>query len=126
MDAREEQREFWNNKGGLRWVTHEQLFDGFVRPFGRAALAVLNLQQGEHVLDVGCGCGDTLDSIAEQVGNTGSVTGIDISAPMVERAKARVPSAHVIAGDASQHTFAHKFDAMFSRFGVMFFAEPWQ
>lgn len=124
MDAREAQREYWNTKGGERWITAEALFDAFVRPFGNAALERLAAKDGEHILDIGCGCGDTLAALSRAVGPSGSVTGIDISAPMIERAKQRVPQARALAGDAATQTFDRHFDALFSRFGVMFFAEP--
>lgn len=124
MNVADEQREYWNSSGGDRWIKHEDLFDRFVQPFGDAALKLLNLRPGEHVLDVGCGCGQTLSIISNAVGPTGSTTGIDISAPMVERARQRVPNATVLVGDAAAVQFERTFDALFSRFGVMFFAEP--
>jgi SAM-dependent methyltransferase len=119
-----EQRDYWNGAGGERWVTHQQALDRMVRPFGQAALARLACRPGEHVLDIGCGCGDTLIALGEAVGPSGSVTGIDLSVPMLDRARARVPAATLIAGDASGHRFERAFDAVFSRFGVMFFADP--
>jgi ubiquinone/menaquinone biosynthesis C-methylase UbiE len=119
-----EQRDYWNGAGGERWVTHQQALDRMVRPFGAAALERLACRAGEHVLDIGCGCGDTLIALTEAVGPSGSVTGIDLSLPMLERARARLPAATLIAGDASAHRFERAFDAVYSRFGVMFFADP--
>jgi len=119
-----EQRDYWNGTGGERWVTHQQALDRLVRPFGRAALEQLAPRAGEHVLDIGCGCGDTLIALAEAVGPRGSVTGIDLSEPMLARARERVPAATLVAGDASAHRFERAFDAVYSRFGVMFFADP--
>ncbi len=95
-----------------------------VRPFGLAAIARLHLRPGEHVLDVGCGCGDTTLALAERVGPQGSVTGIDISVPMLARARERNRAAELIAADLMEHAFSRSFDAIFSRFGVMFFADP--
>jgi ubiquinone/menaquinone biosynthesis C-methylase UbiE len=118
-----EQQEYWNHAGGERWVRHQDALDQMVRPFGDAALARLLLRAGEHVLDLGCGCGDTLSELARSVGERGSVTGIDLSVPMLARARQRAPFATLIEGDASAHAFARKFDAMYSRFGVMFFAD---
>jgi SAM-dependent methyltransferase len=122
--ANSEQHEYWNGPGGQRWVAHQEALDRTVRPFGQAALARLALRPGEHVLDVGCGTGETLLAIAEQVGKKGSVTGIDLSAPMLSLARARAPFATLLEGDASAQPFARKFDALYSRFGVMFFADP--
>ena len=119
-----EQQEYWNRAGGERWVAHQEALDETVRPFGQAALTRLALQAGEHVLDVGCGCGETLLEIGRLVGQQGSVTGIDLSLPMLARARERAPFATLIAGDASAQPFARKFDALYSRFGVMFFGDP--
>jgi SAM-dependent methyltransferase len=120
----DEQHDYWNRAGGERWVAHQAALDEMVRPFGRAALARLSVQQGEHVLDVGCGCGDTLLELGRLVGGSGSVTGIDLSAPMLARARERAPFATLLQGDATTQTFARRFDALYSRLGVMFFSEP--
>jgi ubiquinone/menaquinone biosynthesis C-methylase UbiE len=119
-----DQHEYWNQAGGERWVKHQDALDQMVRPFGKAALERLALRAGEHVLDVGCGCGDTLIELGRAAGEQGSVTGIDLSEPMLARARERVAAATLIAGDASDHPFGRKFDAIYSRFGVMFFSDP--
>lgn len=119
-----EQQEYWNRVGGERWVTYQEALDEMVRPFGKAALDRLAPSVGEHVLDVGCGCGETVLELAARVGSAGSVTGIDISAPMLTRARERAPSATLLEGDAATFSFARKFDALYSRFGIMFFADP--
>jgi SAM-dependent methyltransferase len=85
---------------------------------------------GERVLDIGCGCGQTSLRLASQVGASGSVTGLDISKPMLENARARAKAGGVTniaftEADAQTHSFeAASFDLLFSRFGVMFFASP--
>ena len=124
MSDNREQLEYWNGAGGQRWTTHQEALDRMVRPFGLAAMERLELRAGEHVLDVGCGCGDSLLALAERVGERGSVTGIDVSTEMLNRARERIPRATLIAGDASEQRFERRFDALFSRFGVMFFADP--
>lgn len=124
MSDEQEQAEYWNGPGGQRWVAHQDALDRMIRPFGLAAIERLALQPGEHVLDVGCGCGDTLLSLAERVGPSGSVTGADLSVPMLERARERLPSATLVAGDVTVQRFERRFDAIYSRFGVMFFADP--
>jgi SAM-dependent methyltransferase len=123
-NAKEEQRAYWNGAGGARWTEHQESLDRMVRPFGLAALERLALESGERVLDVGCGCGDTLLAIAERVGQTGQVTGIDLSERMLERAGERAPLATLVAADVTEHAFRDApFDAIYSRFGVMFFAD---
>jgi SAM-dependent methyltransferase len=85
---------------------------------------------GERVLDVGCGCGQTTLDLAHRVGSTGFVLGIDISTVMLDRARelARTTGLGPVRfenADAQTHAFvSDSFDVVFSRFGVMFFADP--
>jgi SAM-dependent methyltransferase len=112
-------------KGGEAWARLQDRTDALVDPPGRLALERLGVVTGERVLDVGCGCGQTLLEIAERAGASGRVLGVDISPPMLARARERVagqPIIEVALGDAQTYTFAPgAFDAVFSRFGVMFF-----
>ena len=84
-----------------------------------------NLSAGEKVLDVGCGTGPTLITAVEAVGETGSVTGIDVAPPLLARAAERVPdTVELITADAGTHSFENeKFDTIISNFGIMFFAD---
>ncbi|HVC31298.1 MAG TPA: class I SAM-dependent methyltransferase, partial [Steroidobacteraceae bacterium] len=83
---------------------------------------------GEVVLDIGCGCGFTTIELARRVVPGGRVLGIDLSAPMLERARERKPAdlpIELIETDATAYAFEPgAADLLFSRFGVMFFAEP--
>jgi SAM-dependent methyltransferase len=85
---------------------------------------------GERVLDVGCGCGATSRALAALVGPTGSVHGVDISAPLRARAtalarEAGLANVRFTNADAQTHSFEPgSVDVVFSRFGVMFFADP--
>src|SRR5262249_6517301 len=84
----------------------------------------------ERVLDVGCGTGQTSIELARRAGPGGAVTGIDISAPMLARARARAADAGArtvtfLDADAQTHRFdPASLDVCFSRFGIMFFAAP--
>jgi SAM-dependent methyltransferase len=102
--------------------------DALIDPLGRVAIERLGVAAGDRVLDVGCGCGQTLLQLAERVGPSGHVLGVDISPPMLARARERVAGRSTIAlalGDAQTYAFAPgAFDALYSRFGVMFFDEP--
>jgi SAM-dependent methyltransferase len=108
----------------------QERMDAQIRGHGERALAVLAAAAGERVLDVGCGCGDTSLAIARAVGAAGRVLGVDISAPMLARAKERAAAAGLVhaqfeLADAQTHALsAGAFDAAFSRFGVMFFESP--
>ena len=126
------QIEFWNGETGRNWVTHEALMEAMLQPLGESVMDTLAPQPGEHVLDIGCGCGHTSLSLADRVGAEGSVTGVDISAPMLAVASqlaAERNAEHTLIqfldADAQTHTFEPaRYDVVFSRFGVMFFEDP--
>ena len=123
----------WNGPLGQRWAELQDEIDGIVRPFGLAALAQAAAQVGEQVIDNGCGCGGTTLDLAQRVGATGRVLGLDLSQPMlaVARARAEVVSRQGAGAepefrqaDAAAAALPGHTDLMFSRFGVMFFAQP--
>lgn len=123
-----EQITYWNEQGGPKWVEFQEQLDHHLAPFGRVVMDRLAVSAGEHVLDVGCGCGETTLELARRVGPTGSVLGVDISSVMLARARERardVRNVQFRIVDAQTHAFAAaSFDAIFSRFGVMFFESP--
>ena len=120
----------WQDRAGRAWVELAVEMDRQLDPLGRLALARLELQPGERVLDVGCGSGQTLLQLAEAVGRSGQVLGVDLSEVMLAAARARVEAAGaaqvaVACANAAEHAFErHGFDALFSRFGLMFFEHP--
>jgi SAM-dependent methyltransferase len=117
----------FKEQAGEAWVRLQERTDAQIDPWGRAAIARLGVASGEQVLDVGCGCGQTLLELAELVGPTGRVLGVDISGPMLARARERAaarPPIELALGDAQTFAFSPgAFDAIYSRFGVMFFAD---
>jgi SAM-dependent methyltransferase len=129
-EANVEQRTFWNEQAGPLWVVHQERLDRQIGPHGDAALAKLAPAPGERVLDLGCGCGDSSLALARAVGPAGRVLGVDLSEPMLARARERAAAAglaHLSFRAADVQTApleAGAFDAAFSRFGVMFFADP--
>ena len=124
------QIEYWNSSAGETWAQFQESLDRQVEPLGLAAIDVLKPREGQHIIDIGCGCGQTTLSLASRVGVTGSVMGVDISKPMLEVALHRprpAPNLPVTFKrlDAQTDDLGHSlFDAAFSRFGVMFFSEP--
>ena len=128
-DANRQQIDFWNGPQGRRWVTHQERLDRVWRPIGEAAIARAGVVRGERVVDIGCGCGATSLELAAKVGPTGSVFGIDISAPMLARARERaqrleVANLEFVQADASTYAFDSWADVVFSRVGIMFFRDP--
>ncbi len=125
-----EQIKYWNQLAGPKWVELQPLLDAQIAALGTRTMDRAGIVPGARVLDVGCGCGHTTIELARRVGPSGSVTGVDISTPMLEEARAAASRADVRNVrfenvDAQTHPFApDRFDVVFSRFGVMFFAHP--
>ncbi|MBS2037301.1 class I SAM-dependent methyltransferase [bacterium] len=115
---------YWNEQAGPIWVAQQEQLDLLMDPLGLKLMEWADLAQGERVLDVGCGCGSTSIQLADRVGLSGSVTGVDVSAPMLDRARQRSSRPHWLEADAGSHPFPARFDLIYSRFGVMFFADP--
>ncbi len=121
------QIEYWNGPAAERWTNQQEALDRALEPFGQALLRRADIALGERVLDVGCGCGGTTLAIADLVGETGHVIGIDVSAMMLGRAGRRLagrPHVTLLEADASTHRFLAPADVIGSRFGVMFFERP--
>jgi SAM-dependent methyltransferase len=122
-----DQADYWNDRAGETWAKMQPLLDRQIGPLGLFAMDALGIVPGQHILDIGCGCGDTTLELARRVGPRGAVLGVDLSMPMLEVALDRaagVTQAGFRQADAQVTPFAEKFDAAFSRFGVMFFADP--
>lgn len=127
-DRNAEQVAYWNGPNGERWRTRQQDQDALLAPVTDALLLRAAPAAGDVAIDVGCGCGATSIELARRVAPGGRVLGIDISAPMLARARERAPAElplSFIMADVTAYTFeAGAADLLFSRFGVMFFAEP--
>jgi SAM-dependent methyltransferase len=124
------QIEYWNTKAGETWAKFQEALDRQIQTLGLAAMDTLRPEKGEHIIDIGCGCGQTSLDLGSRVGAAGSVVGVDISKPMLEVARHRprpAPNLRVTFEllDAQSDDLGHgRFDAAFSRFGVMFFSDP--
>ena len=127
-----EQIDYWNGEAGQRWAAEDARMARMLQPITAALLDHLAPQVGERALDIGCGGGGQTLLLAERLGGTGSVLGIDISAPMLAVARDKstdllpeYASVHFLQADAAAHAFEPaSFDLLFSRFGVMFFDDP--
>jgi SAM-dependent methyltransferase len=116
----DEQIAFWNGDAGAKWATGQDRIDAMLASISAELMRTANPSAGETALDIGCGCGDTSIELA-RLG--AKVTGVDISAPMLARARERAPAITFIEADAAHYRFDASFDLLFSRFGVMFFSD---
>jgi len=120
-----QQIEFWNGPGGQKWAQLNDSTELMLSYITAALMPFAAAKPGERVLDIGCGCGTTSTALAQSVGAGGAVTGVDISKPMLEVARKRAgANMNFVEADASAHAFKPEYDLIFSRFGVMFFADP--
>jgi SAM-dependent methyltransferase len=124
-----DQPALWNGTSGCAWVEAQDTLDRMYQPFEDLLIDAILADAPSRVLDVGCGTGATTVAMARRLRGTGECVGIDISEPMLAAARARaaregVPATFVRA-DAATHPFdPESFDAIMSRFGVMFFDDP--
>lgn len=125
--ANAEQSARWNDRAGRSWAELSDLLDRLLEPFVPLLLDEIGAVAWGRILDVGCGAGALTLAAAER-GAIG--IGVDISRPLIEAARARAGrigavGAEFLQADAQTHGFdAGSFDALVSRFGVMFFADP--
>jgi len=128
-EVNKNQKDFWSGKGGDIWVERQNAMDTMLSPLGEAALNKLNFNKDENVLDIGCGCGHTTLNIAKRIGPSGKVTGLDISEPMLKRAKESaiemsITNTSFKCVDVQTEDLGDQvYSAAFSRFGVMFFED---
>ena len=123
-----DQLAYWNGPAGERWAARQQAQDILLGPVAELLIDRARPAAGERVIDVGCGSGATTIAFAKKVGASGHVMGIDISGPMLARARASAPRdlpVDFVMADATVYPFdPASFDLLASRFGVMFFADP--
>ncbi len=125
----DEQTRLWNGPAGQAWVDLQDPLDRLFLPFQRELVDAVARAGATRVLDVGCGTGATTLAIARHLGTAGHCTGVDISEPMTALARARAAgqraNADFVCANAQTHAFAPAaFDAIVSRFGLMFFDDP--
>jgi SAM-dependent methyltransferase len=126
------QVEYWNSRASLRWRDYQDHQDQVLKPVSDRLVAAADAKPGHLVVDVGCGCGGTSFEFATLVAPDGEVLGLDVSEPMLARARERADAdedspVRFIRADATVYELPPSaIDLIVSRFGVMFFADPTQ
>lgn len=120
---------FWNDTLAPKFLTYRHILEGGLSRHSAKVFPRLDIREGEHVLDVGCGFGDTTRSLARIVGQNGHVTGVDCCPDFLDRAKSDLDASglgNVIyrVADVETGLPEQRYDSVFARFGTMFFVDP--
>lgn len=124
------QRSAWNGDSGYRWIADPDQRDHVLADTAAALALAGRVQPGEHVLDIGCGCGATTLAAARAAGPEGTVLGLDISEPMLSVAQTRLAATPLnnvtlrLADVQTDELPAAIHNIAISRFGTMFFDDP--
>jgi ubiquinone/menaquinone biosynthesis C-methylase UbiE len=105
-------------------VYEEFFIPALFREWAPRVASAANIQPGWRVLDVACGTGILARTIAERIGSTGIVAGLDLNEGMLQVARHKAPHIEWRQGRAESLPFdTHSFDATVSQFGLMFFED---
>lgn len=123
-----EQSEYWNKKYGHKWVDNDNSMNERLTILTKTLFLKTNIEEGDKVLDIGCGGGQTSYEASKLVGENGYVLGADISNLLLDLAKSKyskIKNLHFKNCDAENFDFEkNNFNKVISRFGVMFFKNP--
>ncbi|MFD6326105.1 class I SAM-dependent methyltransferase [Streptomyces sp. NPDC058442] len=123
------QFEAWNGDEGRHWSDHHDRWNAINQGFNQPLLEAAGIGPADRVLDIGCGAGQTT-RLAARTASRGAALGLDLSGPMLTRARAQAAEEGLDRitfeqGDAQVHPLPPSaFDVAISRFGVMFFDDP--
>jgi len=125
MIDREQTRQNYDRMS--RWY---DLFAGSEKKFTETGLQILGVKTGERVLEIGFGTGNSLATLAQQVGDSGLAAGVELSPGMIEVTRKRMQaegperSAQVVQGDGTLLPFLpNSFDAVFLSFTLELFSD---
>ncbi|MGV6801533.1 MAG: class I SAM-dependent methyltransferase [bacterium] len=128
MQNNQDQIDLWNGEVGEKWVRYATILDQMLAPFSEELCNKCDFSVAQNFLDIGCGAGALTISIAQQMHKAGTVSGVDISLPLIALAEQRAQQAeqHIQFKKADAATLQSKirYDTLLSRFGIMFFSDP--
>ena len=123
-----EQSEYWNEKSGPKWVKYDDAMNERFSIITNELFSKANIKDSEKVLDIGCGGGETTFQASKLLNNNGHVVGADISETLLDHAKSKFSNIDIIDFincDVQNYPFKKNyFNKVISRFGVMFFENP--
>ena len=119
----------WDGPLFDRFLQYRHILVAGLGAHGDEALRLYPPREGQRVLDIGCGFGDTTQQIAAMVGASGEAIGVDaaenfISMATAETEQAGVANARFFVADVQVDDLGGPYDAAFSRMGTMFFISP--
>jgi SAM-dependent methyltransferase len=119
----------WDGPLFDRWVKFRHIVTTGLAAHGDVALRLVPPQEGQRVLDIGCGLGDTTQQIAALVGPSGEAVGVDAAENFIESARSEAEEAGVkntrfLVADVQTDPLGGPYDMAFSRMGTMFFISP--
>jgi SAM-dependent methyltransferase len=128
-DFKAEQREQWSTVAP-GWRTRWAAFERGAQPLSDRMMELAHVAPGQRILDVATGIGEPAMTAARHVGPSGSVVAIDQAPQMLVMARERMQEAGIsnvefVEGDAEAVPLPQAvFDAVVSRWGIVFFQDP--
>ena len=129
IDSNDSFTRFWNDVLVAKFERFRNIMLDGLSYHSAGPLARLDLPRGARAVDVGCGWGDTAIELARKAGPEGSVLGVDCCDAFLEKgrrdaAAEGLRNVRFVVADVQTYPFETTFDFAFSRFGMMFFANP--
>jgi ubiquinone/menaquinone biosynthesis C-methylase UbiE len=125
----DEATEAWNTVLFDRFNQYRHIFVGGLTQFSDDAFAHDPPEDGDRIVDIGCGFGDTTRQLALIAGADGHAVGIDAAERFVEASNAEAAAAgaanvEFVVADVQAEVPGGPYDYAFARMGTMFFANP--
>ena len=121
----------WNGERGKRWLANLEVLEASLAPVDSALLEELQFNRALRIAEVGSGGGSTTRYVLRHAPAGTQIDGYDISEPLVEHARGKTSPdtdtiSYFLQDAATAKPPGSLYDCLFSRFGVMFFADEQQ